>query len=143
MRRRVRGQELHLDAVLCTGRSTVSGRDASVLTNRDTVEILGIDGMTRDELAFELQRGGRFKAFQFCASTFITACSTSSDIFFYRAGESAAREIVHYSFASVVLGWWSLPWGPVFTVRSLVSNLRGGKDVTQEVINSLKRQYVL
>ena len=107
---------------------------------KDSTQILGVDGMTREELAQELRRGGRFVTYRFCVSTFIMACSVTSDIFFYRAGESPAKEILHFCVASLMLGWWGLPWGPVLTIRSLVTNLKGGIDVTREVAASLQRQ---
>jgi hypothetical protein len=30
------------------------------------------------------------------------------------------------SAASLLFGWWGIPWGPVYTFQSLSSNLRGG-----------------
>lgn len=134
------GRGLPRGSSLCSRCGPGLGQDASVASRRDATQILGIDGMSREELALELRRGGRFITYQFCVSTFIMACSVTSDIFFYRAGESTAREILHYCTASLLLGWWGLPWGPVFTIRSLVTNLKGGTDVTREVVASLQRQ---
>ena len=42
-----------------------------------------------------------------------------------------------YTLISLLAGWWGIPWGPIYTITSLVTNLRGGKDVTQHVIASL------
>jgi hypothetical protein len=36
-----------------------------------------------------------------------------------------------------VLGWWGIPWGPLYTVQSLVRNTRGGiqdAEVNAEVL---------
>jgi hypothetical protein len=35
-----------------------------------------------------------------------------------------------YSLLSLFFGWWGIPHGPIFTVASLVTNCRGGVDVT-------------
>ncbi len=35
-----------------------------------------------------------------------------------------------YSLISLLLGWWCIPWGPVFTVHAVLLNLRGGRKRT-------------
>lgn len=32
-----------------------------------------------------------------------------------------------YTFVSLLLGWWGIPWGPIYTVQAVYSNLTGGK----------------
>ena len=39
-----------------------------------------------------------------------------------------------YILISVLLGWWGIPWGPIWTIQSLYINLKGGKDITSEVL---------
>ena len=36
-----------------------------------------------------------------------------------------------------VLGWWGIPWGPIWTISTIVTNLRGGRDVTNDVVRSM------
>ena len=31
-----------------------------------------------------------------------------------------------YSLVTLILGWWGIPWGPVYTIQTLWRNLRGG-----------------
>jgi hypothetical protein len=31
-----------------------------------------------------------------------------------------------FALLTFVLGWWGIPWGPLYTVRALWNNLRGG-----------------
>jgi hypothetical protein len=38
-----------------------------------------------------------------------------------------------------VAGWWGIPWGPIFTVQSLVVNFKGGKDITAAVSGAMNR----
>jgi hypothetical protein len=33
------------------------------------------------------------------------------------------------TLGSLLFGWWGIPWGPIWTIQSVVSNLRGGKTV--------------
>ena len=40
-------------------------------------------------------------------------------------------------FAALLFGWWGIPWGPIWTIGSLVTNLRGGRDITREVLQAL------
>jgi hypothetical protein len=62
----------------------------------------------------------------------------SSDIYFIRAGESAVVRGLPYTVLSLLLGWWGFPFGPIFTVWVLITNLLGGKDVTSKVVAGLQ-----
>jgi hypothetical protein len=35
-----------------------------------------------------------------------------------------------YTLVSMLLGWWGFPWGPIFTLEALFTNLTGGKRTT-------------
>lgn len=56
---------------------------------------------------------------------------------FYRASRayrvSSKRDAIlrglPYSFLSLLLGWWGIPWGPIRTIESLIVNLGGGETV--------------
>jgi hypothetical protein len=100
-------------------------------------KIVGIEGMTGDQLKFEVQNGGRFVMFQYCVSILVMSFKRSSDIRFLRAGESHAGLAAPYCLLSLLLGWWGIPWGPIWTVSTTYRNLRGGLDVTGEVLQSL------
>lgn len=101
--------------------------------------IIGLDGMTRDELNAELALGARFVVYHYCISIFIMSIRQGSEIHFIRARKSARVRGLRFSAISMLIGWWGLPWGPVFTVQSLWTNLCGGKDVTDAVIRSLNK----
>ena len=103
-------------------------------------KIRGIEGMKNGELDFEVQRGGKFVLFQYCISIIVLTFRRPSDIYFLRQGESAVGKGLPFTLLSLVAGWWGIPWGPIYTIQSVYSNSRGGKDVTQAVLNSLKAQ---
>ncbi len=103
-------------------------------------KIRGIEGMKHGELDFELQRGAKFVLFQYCISVVILTFRRPSDIYFLRQGENAAVKGLPFTLLSLVAGWWGIPWGPIYTIQSVYNNSRGGKDVTQAVVNSLRAQ---
>lgn len=102
------------------------------------MKILGIEGMGASELSFELQRGGRFVFYKFCVSALYVTYRRSSDIYFIRPGESTRRRGWRYTLLSLLAGWWGFPWGPIYTIGSIATNLGGGVDVTDQVAASLK-----
>lgn len=104
------------------------------------MKILGMDGLDGEQLSMELQRGGRFVFFQYCISIVILTFKRSSNIYFIRAGESAAGKAAGFSLISALFGWWGIPWGPIYTVGTFITNARGGKDVTQEILVDLQQQ---
>jgi len=103
-------------------------------------KIRGIEGMKNGELDFEIQRGGKFVLFQYCISIIVLTFRRPSDIYFLRQGESGVTKGLPFTLLSLVAGWWGIPWGPIYTIQSVYNNSRGGKDVTQAVVNSLRVQ---
>jgi len=101
------------------------------------MKINGIDGMTVGELGTELHRGGKFIVFQYCISIVILTYKIPSNIYFIKAGESVVSKSLGFSLISLLLGWWGLPWGPIYTIGALFTNLQGGKDVTAQVVAAL------
>jgi len=101
--------------------------------------IRGTEGMSADQLDFELQRGGRFVVFQYVISVILLTFKRSSDIYFIRAGENAINKSITYTLLTLVAGWWGIPWGPIFTVQALVNNFGGGKNVTKQVVATLNK----
>ncbi|HKD50602.1 MAG TPA: hypothetical protein VKB90_07390 [Candidatus Acidoferrum sp.] len=106
-------------------------------------KIRGIEGMKNGELEFEIQRGGKFVLFQYCISIIVMTFRRPSDIYFLRQGESAVSKGLPFTLLSLVAGWWGIPWGPIYTIQSVYNNSRGGKDVTQAVVNSLRAETAL
>ena len=103
------------------------------------MKIKNVEGLTTDQINKELQNGGKFVLYQFTISIIVMTFKRSSDIYFVRAGESAAVKGIPYTLISLFLGWWGIPWGPIYTIGSLFNNLGGGKDVTAEVLQSVNQ----
>jgi hypothetical protein len=100
--------------------------------------IIGTEGMSNEDLARELDRGGKFVVFQYTISIIIMTFKRASAVRFVKAGESTFVASLPYSFITIAFGWWGIPWGPIYSAMSLFSNLSGGKDVTADVLGSMR-----
>lgn len=85
-------------------------------------------------MVHEVEAGGRFVIFTYCISVFIMTFKRPSEIMFLRRDEDGAGAAIGYSVLSGLLGWWGIPWGPIWTIAALISNARGGRDITLEVL---------
>ena len=101
------------------------------------MKINGLENMTGSDLRTELNQGAKFVIYQYCISVLIMTFKRPSNIYFIRAGESGVPNGLGFTILSLLLGWWGIPWGPIYTIQSLVTNFQGGKDVTQEVLASM------
>ncbi len=100
--------------------------------------IFGLEDIETDgHLQRELQQGGKFVMYQYCISILVITFRRSSNVYFIRQGENAVIRGLPFTLLSLVLGWWGIPWGPIYTIQSLWVNLRGGRDVTQEIMPSM------
>jgi hypothetical protein len=94
----------------------------------------------RIDTPFEVQRGGKFVLYSYCVSLLVVTFKRPSEIYFIRSGESAIGRGMPLTLLTILLGWWGIPWGPVYSIQSLVVNLKGGKDVTTEVLARARQQ---
>lgn len=102
--------------------------------------IKGMEGLSVQQVNEELNQGGKFVTYQFCISILVMTFKRGSSVYFIKKGESAFVKGLKYTLLSLLLGWWGIPWGPIYTISSVVTNCMGGKDVTQEVIDSFNVQ---
>ncbi len=99
------------------------------------MKIKGIEHLSPAQIEAAVDGGARFVLFPYCLSMLVVSFKRSSDIYFIPAGESVAGKAALHSLASLLLGWWGIPWGPIWTVSTVFTNLTGGQDVTSEVMS--------
>ena len=99
------------------------------------IKLKNIEGLTVEQVNEELQKGAKFVVFTYCISIIIMTFKRSSNVYFIRANESTIKHSIGYTLLSLILGWWGIPWGPIYTIGALYTNLSGGKDVTGEVLD--------
>ena len=100
------------------------------------MKIVGIEGLDPQELELELQRGAKFVIYYYSISIIILSFKRPSNIYFIRAGESSIPKGLGFTLISLLAGWWGIPWGPIHTIGSFITNFSGGKDVTREILSS-------
>ena len=98
------------------------------------MKIIGVEGLTNEQVSAEIGRGGRFVMYQYCISVLVMTFKRGSNVYFLKADEGSVGKGVGFSMITLLLGWWGIPWGPIYTVQTLWVNFRGGRDVTQEIV---------
>jgi hypothetical protein len=103
------------------------------------MKIVGAEGMSTDQLKFEIQRGAKLVCYQYCVSVLVMSFRRASGVYFIPPGESAVSKGLPWIALTLVAGWWGIPWGPIFSIQSLVTNFKGGKDITALFAANLPR----
>lgn len=98
------------------------------------MKIHGAEGMTSIVIHDQTHRGARFVVFEVCISFLFITIRKQSDIYFIKSDQHAFFYGLPYSFLTLLLGWWGLPWGPLRTVESLITNFAGGKNITDQML---------
>jgi hypothetical protein len=105
--------------------------------NKHMASIKNLNGITDQELLEEIRNGAKFVVYQYCVSILIMTFKRGSDIYFIRSGESALKPGLPFTALTFFFGWWGIPWGPIYTIGSFITNFSGGKDITHEVLASM------
>jgi hypothetical protein len=103
----------------------------------DIMKIKNIDGLSAHELQQEGDNGARFVYFAYTISIAVVTFKRTSDVYMIRNGESRAARSWPFTLISFLSGWWGLPFGPKYTIEAIRTNLKGGKDVTEEVMSTV------
>lgn len=93
--------------------------------------------MNRADLLEELRLGGRLVIYSYCVSIGILTLTRESKPRLIRSGRSAMISGLPWITLTFLAGWWGIPWGPIRTVQCLANDLRGGRDVTDQVVDVL------
>lgn len=87
------------------------------------MRIVGIENLDGSQIAGHVQAGARFVLFQYCISVVVMTFKRSSDVYFIQPGESTFQKSLPFTLCSLFLGWWGIPWGPIWTVSTIVTSL--------------------
>lgn len=102
--------------------------------------IKGIENMDGGNIMSQIQQGGKFVVYTYCFSIILVTFRRSSNIYFIRADEGSVTKGLKYTLLTALFGWWGIPWGPIYSIGAFITNFRGGKDITNEVLATLSGQ---
>jgi len=103
------------------------------------MEIKKIDGLSIQEIRNEVDKGAKFVHFTYCISLLVVTFRRSSSVYFVKSGESSIKYGWPFLIISFILGWWGIPWGPVYTIGAIFSAF-SGKKVTEEIMSQLEAE---
>jgi len=98
------------------------------------MKIKNIDGLSAEDLQQEVKEGGKFIYYPFAISLVVVTFKRVSGVYLVRGKENAVTKGLGFTLISLLFGWWGFPYGPKYTIDSIRTNLKGGKDVTEEVM---------
>jgi hypothetical protein len=93
----------------------------------------GIDNLTAAELEAGLAAGGRFVFYEYCISFVVLTLRCPTAVRYLPPADWGVVRGLPYVLVSLLLGWWGVPWGMIYTPLTIFTNLSGGQDVTDQV----------
>lgn len=101
------------------------------------MKIKNIDGLSVSEIRAIVNDGGRFVFFPYTISVVLATFKRASSIYLIRPYEKSFKYSYKHVITNAVVGWWGIPWGPIYTIGSIYDHMKGGKDVTDVVMSEL------
>jgi hypothetical protein len=106
------------------------------------------DNLSVKELEHLVNSGCRFISFTYCISIiFAVTLRRFSPAILIIDRRVFNKNKFKYNLLTILFGWWGFPWGPIFSVRALNVNRKGGIDVTDDIMlniteDSLKNRII-
>lgn len=106
------------------------------------MRIKNIDGLSGEDLQQEVKDGAKFIYYLYTVSLLVVTFKRTSGVYLVRKSENAVVRGLPFTIISALFGWWGIPFGPKYASESISANMKGGKDVTDEVMATVAG-YVL
>jgi hypothetical protein len=105
-------------------------------TSKTVYQKISVDrGITLEQLKDKISQGGRFIIFKYRISLlFAVSFWRFSPAIFIENYETPGKYSLKYNLYSIFFGWWFIPDGPYDTIAAIRFNLKGGLDVTSEIL---------
>jgi hypothetical protein len=97
-------------------------------------------GYTIQQIKNVIQDGGKFITYGYCISLFAFTLRLTSSSYLITSNEDIRKYKGKYNIISFILGWWGLPYGPIYTIDMIKMNNKGGADVTDVILPKLLSQ---
>src|SRR5712692_6542860 len=83
----------------------------------------GSDRFTPEHPPDAREAGGRLVVYEYCISLLVITLRRTSRAYRLRPGESGRWQGLPYTLVSLLLGWWGIPWGILYTPVVVLTNL--------------------
>ena len=100
--------------------------------------IKNIGGLSSGELLIAIGKGAKIVRYPYIISLIVVTLERKSQGKLVLPGQSVAKKGFIFILLSALFGWWGIPFGPSKTLKSIRTNLNGGRDVTQDVLSILE-----
>ncbi len=90
--------------------------------------------LSAKEIQTEIENGGKFVHYQYVISYIIGTSKNQSELKLVKQGQSAFLHSFWYNLSTIMFGWWGFPSGPSTAVKALRTNMKGGVDVTNQIL---------
>lgn len=97
-----------------------------IIINKDQV-----NNYSLDYNGYPIDKETELVQYQACISFLLFTVKLSSR-FYVKESLSSGLANVLYTLVTLLLGWWGLPWGPIYTIQVIIKNITGGKKVKVE-----------
>ena len=114
-----------------------------VAVDQDLIVALNKAGLRPELLPSFYREGGRIVSFRYTISIIVLTFFRSTGYVIIKPGESAFKKALPHCALSICLGCWGLPWGPIWTLRALITNLSGGQDHMPAILSLPDAQELL
>ena len=108
-----------------------------IVPKGEPLALAGVDPITPEELRWRVGEGWRCVRFEVCISFLIATVRRHSPVYLTDSWQNRYILGMSYNAVSLLLGPWGVPWGLLWTARALWTNLTGGVDVTDELLERL------
>jgi len=101
------------------------------------ISVAGSRPLFQEELRARVTSGARLVRFESCFSPIVFTLRRQSPLYLTNSWQERYVRGLGYSLLTILLGPWGVPWGLIYTPRSIWLNLTGGVDETDAVLVQL------
>lgn len=101
------------------------------------MKIKNIRGLSATDLQTEVEKGSRFIFYPYTISFLFVTFKRTSGVYLVRRTDNHVLRSLPFTAISMLFGWWGITFGPKYTLQSINTNLKGGKNVTDDVMSTV------
>jgi hypothetical protein len=89
----------------------------------------------------KIHLGTKVTQYLFCFSLIVFSVRIPSR-YYIKASLSSVLNNIAYTLCTLILGWWGLPWGPIYTLQAVFRNIFGGiKSTVKDLIPEYELEF--